>query len=173
MKSARQAPLRFHSSETISQATGEEKGNQKRDTTHTHTHTHTPSPVPWVPAHTCTCTCARQTQHRGSDVQCSPAGAPGWSRARGKGGQETPHPPQRTGPSQPQGPRMPHRGVQRSRGPQGFESGPRHLGTLTHTHTHTSACLRVHTGHRRPTSWTAHHGNRMATSQLQSPPEGF
>lgn len=63
----------------------------------------------------------------------------------------------------------PHRGTPRGLS-QDFSTWAH---SRTHTHTRASACLHAHTGHRCPTSWTAHHGNRVATSQLQSPPEGF
>lgn len=63
----------------------------------------------------------------------------------------------------------PHRGTPRGLS-QDFSTWAH---SRTHTHTRASACLHAHTGRRCPTSWTAHHGNRVATSQLQSPPEGF
>ena len=156
------------------------KESGERHTTHTHTHTHTHSLPCTYPGHqhTRARTCAWQTWHRGSNVLCSPAGPPaGPEPEEGWAGNTTS--PRRAGPSQPQGPGTQHGGVQRPQGPQESESGPRHLGTRararahTHTHTHTSACLCVHSGHRCPTLRTAHHGNRVATSHLQSPPEGL
>ena len=157
---------------------GREKKRQKRDTphihthTHTHTHTHSLARTPGTSIHVHTHVHGR----RGTEEAMYSAAQQGpWlvqSQRKGWAGNTTS--PWRAGPSQPQGPGTQHRGVQRPQSPQESESGPRHLGILAHTpHTHTSACLRVHSGHRCPTSWTAHHGNRVATSQLQSPPEGL
>lgn len=155
------APL--HRRDSGSQARGEGNG-VRRETP--------PTPPCTCPrrrhtrAHVCT---ANPTQRKRREP--SPAGVPGWSAARGKGGQETPHSPQRTGPSPPQGPQRLHIGAPRPQAPpsRGNEPGLRHLGT--HAHMHTSAHPRVH-GAQMPYLVDCSPWKRSGPSRLQPPPEG-
>lgn len=145
------APL--HRRDSGSQARGEGNG-VRRETP--------PTPPCTCPrrrhtrAHVCT---ANPTQRKRREP--SPAGVPGWSAARGKGGQETPHSPQRTGPSPPQGPQRLHIGAPRPQAPPLGETS-QGCGTWAHTRTCTQVRTPGCTGHRCPTSWTAHHGNGVA-----------
>lgn len=102
-------------------------------------------------------TCAGQTRHR--KRHGAPGRAPGWLRARGKGGQETPHPPGQR-PQVSPGPGC------LGEGHRGPGEGPG-LGTWAHAHQGTP-CAR----HRRPASRTAHHGNGAAPSERHHLLEG-
>ena len=112
---------------------GREKKRQKREThTHTHTHTHTPLHVPQAPAYTCTHMCMADVAQR---KQCTvqPSRAPGWSRARGKGGQEIPHPLGELGQVSPKGLGHSTEGCRGHRAPKSLSQG---RGTWAYSHTH-------------------------------------
>ena len=120
---------------------GREKKSQKRERdTHTHTHTHTPLHVPRAPAYMCTHTCTTDVAQR---KQCTvqPSGAPGWSRARGKGGQEIPHPLGELGQVSPEGLGCSTEGCGGHRAPKSLSQG-RGTWAQSHTpHTHTHKCM--------------------------------
>lgn len=110
----------------------EKKESGERHTTHTNTHTHTPLHIPRAPAYTCLHMCRADMAQR---KQCTvkPSRAPGWSRARGKGGQETPHPLGELGQVSPRGPGHSTEGCRGHRAPKSLSQG---RGTWAHAHTH-------------------------------------
>ena len=137
VNSARQTPLqRSHQSGHG----GEKKRVRRERETHTHTHTHTPLHVPRAPAYMCTHTCTTDVAQR---KQCTvqPSGAPGWSRARGKGGQEIPHPLGELGQVSPEGLGCSTEGCGGHRAPKSLSQG-RGTWAQSHTpHTHTHKCM--------------------------------
>lgn len=134
----------------------------------------------WLPAHACTqmprhCTLlCTQTYQRGSTAERGPRAAKteGSLRKREPRGGEVPHPRwRRAAPCLPR-PRKGHKGTRICQGSEPGQQETAHTHTHTrqaNTHVSVPAC----THGRRPTSWAAHHGNRVAPSQLQSSPEGF